>query len=176
MKKLIELLKKLLGGSSTSSGEQKGFTLIELIIVIAILGILAAAVLAAIDPIDKLRGGNDTKVLGDIRQIYDASLRSYTVANIMPANLAAVQTSGELKSTPKTPTGYLPSPDYGWSLNTGAAGTATDVCVWAQVKSKSNVAKAAGATAANAYAVANNGKICYIVNAPANCTTAIVCP
>lgn len=70
MKKLIELIKKLLGSSSSSSdsNSSSGFTLIELLIVIAILGILAAGLLLAIDPAEKLRQGADTRVINDVSQ------------------------------------------------------------------------------------------------------------
>jgi len=37
-----------------------GFTLIELLVVIGVLGILAAGLLAAIDPLEQLRKGRDT--------------------------------------------------------------------------------------------------------------------
>lgn len=70
MKKLIELIKKLLGssGNSDDSSSDKGFTLIELLIVIAILGILAAGLLLAIDPAEKLRQGQDTRAINDVSQ------------------------------------------------------------------------------------------------------------
>lgn len=70
MKKLIELIKKLLGSkdSSSDSSSSSGFTLIELLIVIAILGILAAGLLLAIDPAEKLRQGADTRVINDVSQ------------------------------------------------------------------------------------------------------------
>lgn len=39
----------------------RGFTLIELLVVIGVLGILAAGLLAAIDPLEQLRKGRDTQ-------------------------------------------------------------------------------------------------------------------
>ncbi len=71
MKKLIELIKRLLGFSDKSdsdSSSSSGFTLIELLIVIAILGILAAGLLLAIDPAEKLRQGQDTRAINDVSQ------------------------------------------------------------------------------------------------------------
>lgn len=68
MKKLIELIKKLLGSSSTPTDEQKGFTLIELLIVIAIIGILAGGLLVAIDPAEKIRLSNDTRSINAVAE------------------------------------------------------------------------------------------------------------
>lgn len=70
MKKLLELIKKLLGGSSSSSNDSSsGFTLIELLIVIAILGILAAGLLVALDPAERIRQSSDTRAINDISEI-----------------------------------------------------------------------------------------------------------
>ncbi|MBI2594455.1 type II secretion system protein [Candidatus Curtissbacteria bacterium] len=183
MKKLIELIKKLLGSSSSSSNSSSssGFTLIELIIVIAILGILAAAVLAAIDPVDKIRSGNDSKVQGDVRQIYDAALRSYAQASVIPANRAAIVTAGELQSEPRPPAGYTLT-NYGYAVN-GVGDTATDVCVWSRVLSKAQIKKAqaapfllSGASQTNLWLIANNGKTCYATAQPTGCPASPTCP
>lgn len=49
-----------------------GFTMIELLIVIAILGILAVAVLSAINPIEQINRGRDTGSRSDAEQIISA--------------------------------------------------------------------------------------------------------
>ncbi len=81
---------------------QKGFTLIELLIVIAVIGILAAVILAAIDPIDKIRAANDSKVQADIGQIAGAQER-YATQQAAYAAMSTLVTGGELKSIPTKP-------------------------------------------------------------------------
>ena len=55
MKEFIKMLKKLVK-------QKKGFTLIELLVVIGILGILAAALVATIDPFEQLNKAQDSTV------------------------------------------------------------------------------------------------------------------
>lgn len=54
-----------------------GFTLIELLIVIAVIGILAVAVLAAINPIEQVNRSSDTGSLSDSEQLISAIDRYY---------------------------------------------------------------------------------------------------
>lgn len=70
------MLKKLMN--------QKGFTLVELLIVIAVIGILAVAVLAALDPIEQLKKSRDTGRLSDAREMYNAMTRYYASFNCYP--------------------------------------------------------------------------------------------
>jgi len=49
-----------------------GFTMIELLIVIAILGILAVAVLSAINPVEQINRGRDTGTRSDAEQLLSA--------------------------------------------------------------------------------------------------------
>jgi prepilin-type N-terminal cleavage/methylation domain-containing protein len=57
----------------------KGFTLVELLIVIALLGVLAAAVLAAINPLEQANRARDTRVRSDASQLL-AAIDRYFVA------------------------------------------------------------------------------------------------
>lgn len=57
---------------STLRSRAAGFTMIELLIVIAILGILAVAVLAAINPIEQINRGRDTGTRSDAEQLISA--------------------------------------------------------------------------------------------------------
>lgn len=52
-----------------------GFTLIELLIVIALLGALAVALLAALDPLEQIRKGTDTGVRNTAAEIHGGATR-----------------------------------------------------------------------------------------------------
>ena len=56
----------------TLVGRAAGFTMIELLIVITILGILATAVLSAINPIEQINRGRDTSSRSDAEQLLSA--------------------------------------------------------------------------------------------------------
>ena len=73
MKKLLPQLRK-----------QLGFTMIELLIVIAILGILAVAVLSAINPIEQINRGRDTGSGSDAEQLISAIDRFYAMKGFYP--------------------------------------------------------------------------------------------
>ena len=61
-----------------------GFTMIELLIVIAILGVLAVAVLSAINPVEQINRGRDTGSRSDAEQLLSAIERFYTFQNFFP--------------------------------------------------------------------------------------------
>lgn len=52
--------------------KSKGFTLIELLIVIALIGILAVALLSAINPLEQLRKGRDSARKADAAELLNA--------------------------------------------------------------------------------------------------------
>ncbi|MEK7111932.1 MAG: prepilin-type N-terminal cleavage/methylation domain-containing protein [Patescibacteria group bacterium] len=54
-----------------------GFTLVELLIVIALLGVLAAAVLAAINPLEQANRARDTRFRSDASQLISAEDRYF---------------------------------------------------------------------------------------------------
>lgn len=63
---------------------QRGFTMIELLIVISILGILAVAVLSAINPIEQINRGRDTGSQSDAEQMLSAIDRFYAFQGYYP--------------------------------------------------------------------------------------------
>lgn len=71
----------------------QGFTLIELLIVIAVLGILAVAVLSAINPIEQIRRSEDTGSRSDAEQLISAIDRYYTTQGYYPWQTSATSTN-----------------------------------------------------------------------------------
>lgn len=69
---------------------QKGFTLIELLIVIAVLGVLAVAVLSAINPIEQINRGRDTGARSDAEQILSAIDRFFASQQRYPWNMTGL--------------------------------------------------------------------------------------
>jgi prepilin-type N-terminal cleavage/methylation domain-containing protein len=62
----------------------KGFTLVELLIVIALLGILATAVLAAINPLEQANRARDTRMRSDASQLLAAIDRYFVAQSEFP--------------------------------------------------------------------------------------------
>jgi prepilin-type N-terminal cleavage/methylation domain-containing protein len=77
MKEFIKAVKKLFK-------QKKGFTLIELLVVIGILGILAAALVATIDPFEQLNKAQDSNVKNTLVELVDANIRYYASQNNLP--------------------------------------------------------------------------------------------
>lgn len=71
-----------------------GFTLIELLIVIAVLGILAVAVLSAINPIEQINRSKDTGSRSDSEQFLSAIDRFYASQSYYPWQTGAGDTTG----------------------------------------------------------------------------------
>jgi len=63
---------------------RRGFTLVELLIVIALLGALAIGLIGALDPFEQLKKGTDTGTRDLVNQVQTAVLRYYATTNKMP--------------------------------------------------------------------------------------------
>ncbi len=78
----------------------KGFTLIELLIVIAVLGILAVAVLSAINPIEQINRSRDTGSKSDAEQLIGAIDRFYASRGYYPWQTGAGTGGGSAAVNP----------------------------------------------------------------------------
>ena len=68
---------------------EKGFTLIELLVVIGILGILAAGLLATIDPLEQFRKGSDSNETTTSLELVNALTRYYAIHSTFPWDTVA---------------------------------------------------------------------------------------
>lgn len=81
---------------------KQAFTLIELLIVIALLGALAVGLLAALDPFEQLKKGTDTGVRNTVSEIQQGAIRFYAIKNHMPwCDPADPTTCGDLTTPVK---------------------------------------------------------------------------
>ncbi len=70
--------------------QSKGFTLVELLIVIALIGILSVAVLATINPIEQTNKARDAQFRNDAAEVLSADERYYASQNAYPWNNSSV--------------------------------------------------------------------------------------
>ncbi len=94
---------------------QQGFTLVELLIVIALIGILSVAVLATINPIEQTNKARDAKYRNDAAEVLSAYERYYASQNAYPWNILGVA-AGVKFLTSST------SPQFGIVSSVGATG------------------------------------------------------
>ena len=85
---------------NVSRRDQKGFTLVELLVVIGIIVILFAVILVAVDPARRLSQARDAVRRQDVRNILEA-VQEYMVDNDgdFPAGIDAVTTSSQVLGT-----------------------------------------------------------------------------
>lgn len=93
----------------------KGFTLIELLIVIAIMGILAAAILVAINPGKRMAQARDAQRKTDISAIANALIGYYTLFGVYPAETFCDSSIGRDSDNACPPSGTGISGAGGWT-------------------------------------------------------------
>ena len=137
----------------------RGFTLIELLIVIAILGILAAAVLVAINPGKRTRQAQDAKRKNDVGALATELQGFYTSpgAGSYPASLEKLVDDQYLKQMPTDPTSGA-----NYSYVTVGAGL-TDVALYSTLASPTGAQGAVWCWQSKTAAASET-------SAPANCT------
>lgn len=69
-----------------------GFTMIELLVVISVIGVLAVAVLSSINPIEQINKGRDTRKRSNAAQLINALDRFYAISEMYPWNDATYAT------------------------------------------------------------------------------------
>ncbi len=97
-----------------------GFTLVELLIVIALLGVLAAAVLAAINPLEQANRARDTRMRSDASQLLAAIDRYFVARDQFPW-----VTSGDVANNDSA-YGFINAKDDGVGICSTANGCSDD--------------------------------------------------
>ena len=101
----------------------KGFTLLELLVVIVLLGIIMAVIIVGIDPIDKTNSANDSKVQADIGMIGTAFEANATLNyGTYSSDQAGLVATGDLKGVLTPPNDYC-----GGSYTIGTGGVSQHV-------------------------------------------------
>jgi len=80
----------------------KGFTLVELLIVIALIAILSVAVLATINPIEQSNKARDAAMKNDAAEVLAAYERYYASQNYYPWNVGGTDSTLVIGSTQTT--------------------------------------------------------------------------
>jgi prepilin-type N-terminal cleavage/methylation domain-containing protein len=128
---------------------QKGFTLVELLVVIGVLGVLAAAVLTAIDPLEQMARGRDAGRKSTVSQLGNAAQAYYTSrdATFPTANATWITTlvnNGDIKTAPagvagnNCTTNAQPATN-GWCYNVAGG----EAVIFVRAESDAEITKAA---------------------------------
>jgi prepilin-type N-terminal cleavage/methylation domain-containing protein len=175
MKNTLSTSKKLSNLVSMISS-QKGFTLVELLVVIAVLGVLAAGVLVAINPIEQLARGRDTGRKTAITEL-GRGLNTYlTTQGVLPAGTGwatALQTAGEIKVIPSNPSNGCTVTETADLGDEGGycyvKNSDNEYAVYAEAESNSEILKAGGGSECG------SGETAYIVFSSSEGKTGVKC-
>lgn len=138
---------------------RRGFTLVELLITIAIIGVIATIVITAINPAEQIRRSRDSQVKTDIGVLGTELEANYTEqGGVTYANSLDDLTS--LKTIPSPPAGWGPnSPDdgkYGYS-RIGSPSPGSDIIAYSRLQSSAEL----GVAKANGYPSCNSVTTLY---------------
>lgn len=160
--------------SISTRKQQKGFTLIELLIVIGIIGVLAAAILVALNPLEQFARGRDSGRISTAQQL-GKTVQSYSTSQdaVFPPQgttwLTTLQTAAELKAVPTNPT------SAGYTAGCFTPGVAQNgICYQANV-TNFIVYMRAEAAASTAKAGCTTGQITWIVYSSAAGRAGVTC-
>jgi prepilin-type N-terminal cleavage/methylation domain-containing protein len=124
----------VLGLAKTFPKESKasaGFTLVEILVVIAIIGVIAAGFITILNPANHLKGSRDSKRKSDLRQI-QTGLELYRADNgIYPGN-GSITCGGNLTSGSITYISNIPCDpraDRSYSYNSSGSTYTLDACL-----------------------------------------------
>ena len=112
---------------------QKGLTLIELLIVIAILGIIAAVIIPNIAGF--LASGNKAAANTELENVKTGALGYFGQFNVWPETSANLTTSGYLSGTLKADYTFdtateIPANTFGWVISANATATGWQGLTW----------------------------------------------
>lgn len=152
---------------------RKAFTLVELLIVIALIAILSVAVLATINPIEQTNKARDASMKNDAAEVLNAYERYYASQNAYPWNLTVGY------SVPTTFVGAFDSTSPNFGVVMSAGGTDGALVQTSELKSafESKTPFVANVLDSDHMYVfhsnAGNNYVCYTPKANANRTASV---
>lgn len=170
----------------------KGFTLIELLVVIAILGILAGAVLVAVNPGEQLARGRDSGRKSAVNQLGRALQAYYTAQVAYPAQgstwMETLVNFQEIKTRPSNPSGgsyvgatgpgcnttAVAQNGYCYLTGTVVAGS-VEAIVYARIESTSDKQRSGTAVGSPTPGCVDSGEQAWIVWSSADGKSGLTC-